>query len=647
MSLIFKGKTVNECLNKASAQLNISTNDLKYKVLKEEKLFFKKSAEIEIIEDEHVNTKENNVKIINKEKYGITVKNGQIIVKNDPNKGNEFFKIKPCENLKLFINDKECDNQTEVTGSDNIRYEIEDSLEEKISKKVSVEKNNMGAYLTLNYIPSKTYKLKDTSYSKDLVLELIITEKKYPKKYDNKEIEEFLNKSGIKNGILKDKISGIAHSKDYTFNHVLVAKGTPKIDDEPIKVKMIHEDRNIINDIADNEKIDFKGIHKIGIVKKGDIVAEKVHGKEGSDGFDVYGNVIKRKPATDIKMVAGPGTKLEEDKIIAIFEGRPERSGNVFSVKKIYEVQNVDLKTGNIDFIGDVNILGNVSIGMSVKADSNVKLYGNADSCKIEAGGKVEILGSLLNSTVNSGINDVYNKNYLDNLSILYKAVEEIILSLKQIRETNMFKDKRVGEIVKVLIETKLKKLPDICKKIIEYNIHKHDNQNVISIFAYNKLIGNGPLKIESGTELVQFNSKIQKEIDRIKELAFNPSDIDLSYIQACNINSSGNVNITGKGQYVSNITSLYDINFIQNGSVCRGGVLKAGGQINLKTVGSVAGVLTRLIVPKDGRIKAEVAYNNTEFCFGEKRMVLDVSSKNLEAYLDKTGDIQIDKLLL
>ena len=43
----------------------------------------------------------------------------------------------------------------------------------------------------------------------------------------------------------------------------------------------------------------------------------------------------------------------------------------------------------------------------------------------------------------------------------------------------------------------------------------------------------------------------------------------------------------------------------------------------------------------------AEIAYNNTIFCFGERQIMLEESSKNVEAYLDKTGEITIDKFNL
>lgn len=42
MNLIFSADSIDECLKKASEELNVNTNDLKYKVIKEEGKFFKK-----------------------------------------------------------------------------------------------------------------------------------------------------------------------------------------------------------------------------------------------------------------------------------------------------------------------------------------------------------------------------------------------------------------------------------------------------------------------------------------------------------------------------------------------------------------------------------------------------------------------------
>jgi hypothetical protein len=52
MNFKFSATSLDECLEKASSELNISKEALKYRVTKEEKRFFKKKVEIEIIENE-------------------------------------------------------------------------------------------------------------------------------------------------------------------------------------------------------------------------------------------------------------------------------------------------------------------------------------------------------------------------------------------------------------------------------------------------------------------------------------------------------------------------------------------------------------------------------------------------------------------
>ena len=52
MNLKFSAASLDECLEKASTEMNISKETLKYRVTKEEKRFFKKKVEIEIYDEE-------------------------------------------------------------------------------------------------------------------------------------------------------------------------------------------------------------------------------------------------------------------------------------------------------------------------------------------------------------------------------------------------------------------------------------------------------------------------------------------------------------------------------------------------------------------------------------------------------------------
>ena len=80
----------------------------------------------------------------------------------------------------------------------------------------------------------------------------------------------------------------------------------------------------------------------------------------GSDGQDILGTPIKRKTSKKVALKIGEGCKLENNNIIATTEGKPAFKANTFTVNKLYKVDQVDLKSGNIDFVGNVEVVGAV-----------------------------------------------------------------------------------------------------------------------------------------------------------------------------------------------------------------------------------------------------------------------------------------------
>jgi hypothetical protein len=57
---------------------------------------------------------------------------------------------------------------------------------------------------------------------------------------------------------------------------------------------------------------------------------------------------------------------------------------------------NVDISTGDIDFVGNVIVHGDVTDGFEVKADGNVEVRGMVNCSRIQATGNVAILGGFL-----------------------------------------------------------------------------------------------------------------------------------------------------------------------------------------------------------------------------------------------------------
>lgn len=661
MEALITGSSVEECVKKACKQYDVEEKNLKYEIVKNEKHFFKRVVEIRVLEvktsefvkeDNNVINEDNitveNNKIEDKKTSnnvcGAKVQNGNIIVK-DFDDNVSVITIEPCDNVILWVNDKRCNFKTPVSESDKIVYEF---VEEEAVRNVdiAVTTDKLEAYISVRYEAKNEYELIDCEYTNDLKLKIRKKGKKMPPKYTEKELKQILYDKGIRNGILEDELKLICEEDNVTEH--LIAKGVPAVDDIPDQIKLYFSDTKELIDYDTNDtKVDYRNRYMISNVKAGEVVAELIPGKMGSNGTNVLGLEIKKKPCKTLNLKAGNNCIFKDNKVIANVEGKPAIKGNTISINQIYRCEEVDLKNGNIDFVGNVEISKNIDEGMEVIAGQEVTVGKNVESALLKAGGQITVLGNAISSNIKAGSENVEVKMQKDNLMEYKEYIKQILDSAEQLKDHNMFEQSRYGAIIKLLIENKFKNVIKLSKEILKYNAENDAKSSDVSEFIISKMTGLGPLKINDGQELLTFIDKLQMDIEELEAVAPNSSDVYVSYAQGSTIEASGNVFITGKGQYTSNITALNNIEFTDEKSVCRGGVLNAGNEIILKTVGSVAGVNTILKVPKDGRITANIAYSNTMFCFGEKQMLLEVSSKEVNAYIDKTGEIVIDKFVL
>lgn len=653
MGLVFSATTLDECIEKASYELKIPKDCLDYKIVYEKKGIFKKKVKIEILtfyqnedlkNEEFTYNEKDNIEEVESDK-GVKVKNGKIIIKNLEHELDETSTICPCKGIKLLINNEECSSEAIIRASDDIQIE---SVKKEASRKIdiNISEDKMEAYVSINYFPECSFELIDKLCTRNLKLEARKKIGKYPPKYTYNEIIEILKQNGIIYGIIEDKINEVIKLEN--IDNELIAKGKKIIQDVPDTMRVFFESekKKILND--ENSKIDYRNMYSISNVKVGEVLAEKIDGILGEDGKNIFGNQIKRTPTKTINIKVGEGCKIESNKVISTTEGRPSCKSGVYSVNKIYELKDVDMKTGNVDFIGDIEISGSVKNGTCVKAGNSVTVRKNVEEATIIASGQVNISANILNSKVSAGANDIDKKKHLEILKQYDSIIESLISYTKQIKEKGILDNNQSdGEIIKLLIETKFKNIPRLSMLIVSFEKNSNLIDSKMIDFIKEKMIGLGPIKINRYTELYELKKMLVNEMEILEDEIVIPVDIYADYAQDSTIEASGSVYITGKGQYVSQITALNSIEFIQAGSVCRGGVLNAKDEIKLKTVGSIAGVITRLEVSKKGCIMADVAYQNTVLCFGKKQITLDIASKNVKAYVGKDGMIVVDKFLL
>lgn len=149
-----------------------------------------------------------------------------------------------------------------------------------------------------------------------------------------------------------------------------------------------------------NESVDYREMNTIDNVKEGTVLAKKIDAIQGEAGITVTGNNIEPQIGEDLVITPGEGVKTEEadpNSFVSTAEGQVVLKDNVLSVLAIFEVDgDLDLKVGNIDFIGTVTIKGNVSGEYKIKCGEDLIVEGVLEGAEVDAGGNVEIKGGII-----------------------------------------------------------------------------------------------------------------------------------------------------------------------------------------------------------------------------------------------------------
>jgi uncharacterized protein (DUF342 family) len=143
-----------------------------------------------------------------------------------------------------------------------------------------------------------------------------------------------------------------------------------------------------------NGRVDFKNLNIIQNVVEGQPLAKKIPAEKGVQGKNLTGEPLPATNGRDIPMPTGKNVRVGEDglTIFAGMNGQVVMVGDKINIEPVYQVKgNVNLSTGNIDFLGSVEISGNVEDGFSVKAAGNIEIHGTVERAALKAMGDITV----------------------------------------------------------------------------------------------------------------------------------------------------------------------------------------------------------------------------------------------------------------
>jgi uncharacterized protein (DUF342 family) len=233
---------------------------------------------------------------------------------------------------------------------------------------------------------------------------------------------EALRSEGIIYGVMEEVVDRILEQR--STDVVVVAGGKkpePGVDAEITLLFEVGAFRKF-EETPDTERMDYRNVQTIQNVTAGQAVARKIPATAGVPGTDIYGRPIAPVPGKDKYIKLGKNVAWTEDNltIVAKIDGEPNFVLNQLNVYPVHEVNgDVNLKSGNISFLGNLVIRGNVDSGFKVEADGDITIYGSIEAAEIKAGGSVSVRGGVTGmGKCQIACNGDFTAKYIENARI-------------------------------------------------------------------------------------------------------------------------------------------------------------------------------------------------------------------------------------
>ena len=344
-------------------------------------------------------------------------------IEKAPDEGYSFFKVSDFFMMKagdgVFFNQA---NQTFIAERYGFVALIDKVLQILPVRQISPDKTKV----TFNIVPTKLHNI--------------------PSEFD---IQEQLVAEGITAVLPVDTIAKALSEIDVntqSLNRIVAAEGRARIAEcEEYFVPLINIKKKA-GALKEDGSIDFKDVDYVIQVQKNQEILRRIPAVIPQDGIDIYGNTVPAGYANHSGYMRGENilqSGRDPDIFIAASDGVIKIQGKTISLYETLVVQgDVDYNTGNIDFLGSVEVKGSLNPGFTIKAKGDVSITMSVEDGIIEAGGNVIVgTGVVGKNIAKITCGGSFTARYLQNANV--EAIGEIVVQ-DSIINSNVFSNKAV-----------------------------------------------------------------------------------------------------------------------------------------------------------------------------------------------------------
>lgn len=246
---------------------------------------------------------------------------------------------------------------------------------------------------------------------------------------DRAMLDQALKDRQVSYGLDHDLLDALPGDPERYFRLHLAARGKPVVhgrDGQVVDLFARKPERKLVLD--EYNRVDYAAVSFIQNANEGDTICRVIEPTAGEDGKTVLGQDLPARSGRTASVPKGRNTALTEDgtALVATRTGHVEFNGRTFQVKPVLDIDgSVDYSSGNINFLGDVHVHGDVCTGFTVRAMGNITVEGVVEAAMVEAGGDLIMVKGAQgdNQAVLRASHSIYAK-YLENCCVY--AMEDL-----------------------------------------------------------------------------------------------------------------------------------------------------------------------------------------------------------------------------
>lgn len=192
---------------------------------------------------------------------------------------------------------------------------------------------------------------------------------------------------------------------------IIVAKGVapePSIDGRLETLITVNRQRH--PKIDQFGMVDFRDLGEIPTVDAGQALMRRHPPEQGRPGRNVLNEEIPSPPGKEVRfgmrMQGVTADASDPNVLVSSSAGLPVLLSDGISIEPTLKLDNIDLNSGNIDFVGSVFVHGDIRSGMQVKVGGDLTVEGTIEAAEIETGGDVIAKGGIVGHTAQNRESD-------------------------------------------------------------------------------------------------------------------------------------------------------------------------------------------------------------------------------------------------